>query len=48
MSRMSDLWITISEMLEEGMEPLQVANLLGVPIQWVLDVEASMKTETYG
>lgn len=42
MSRMSDILIEISEMLEKGVEPEQICNVLHVPIDWVAYVEKEM------
>lgn len=35
---MSDLAIEIAELLDEGLEPGQVAYRLGIPLDWVLGV----------
>lgn len=42
MSRMSDLWINISEMLERGVEPDQVSTMFHVPIEWVIEAQKEM------
>ena len=38
MSRMSELDIEIRSMLDEGLRPFTIANLLKVPLQMVYDV----------
>ena len=38
MSKMSDLYITIIEMLEEGYVATEVAEKLNVPLIWVNDI----------
>lgn len=40
MSRMSELAIQIAEDLENGLDPLEIAERLGVPISWVLGIHA--------
>ena len=39
MSKMSELYIEIEELLMEGMTPSRVADSLGVPLEWVKSVE---------
>lgn len=39
MSRMSDLHIEISDALAAGEYPENIANRLGVPVEWVQTVE---------
>lgn len=38
MSRMSDLWIEIQELLEDGADPLFIAEKLQVPVDWIESV----------
>ena len=38
MSKMSDLGLDISDMLEDGYLPVTIARLLEVPIDWVYEV----------
>jgi hypothetical protein len=40
MSRMSELAIQIAEDLENGLDPLEIAERLGVPVEWVEGVQA--------
>jgi hypothetical protein len=42
MSRMSDLHIEISEMLENGYDAEDTASCLGVPIEWVLAAQKGL------
>ena len=35
MAKMGDLWIEIVELLENGMDPLEIAERLSVPVEWV-------------
>ena len=37
MSKMRDLTVEISDMLEEGYLPVTVARLLDIPINWVYE-----------
>lgn len=39
MSKMSELDITVREMLTEGFSAFEISNLLHVPREWVEDVE---------
>jgi len=38
MSVMSDLHMQICELLDEGLKPISVAGLLGIPLEMVYDV----------
>jgi hypothetical protein len=38
MSKMSDLGLDISDMLEDGYLPVTIARILEVPINWVYEV----------
>ncbi len=39
MSRMSEMDITVREMLAEGFSANEISNIMGVPREWVHDVE---------
>ena len=39
MSKMSELDIQVREMLQEGFSVAEISRLLGVPAEWVQDVE---------
>lgn len=39
MSKMSTVMQQIDSMLAEGKEPLQIATMLNVPLEWVLDAQ---------
>lgn len=41
MSKMSDLWIEIQELLEDGADPLFIAEKLQVPVDWIESVAES-------
>lgn len=41
MSGMSELWIEIQELLEDGQDPLFIAERLQVPFSWVEAVIAA-------
>jgi hypothetical protein len=47
MSRMSDLWIVISENLERGYTVAEVAQMMHVPVEWVAEVKESMEPIKY-
>ena len=38
MSRMAEIDLEIRSMLDEGLRPFTIANLLGVPLQMIYDV----------
>ena len=38
MSVMSDLHMQICELLDEGLKPISIAGLLGIPLEMVYDV----------
>lgn len=42
MARMSELMIDVEEMLRDGFTADEVATKLGVPFQWVKEVEYAM------
>jgi hypothetical protein len=42
MSRMSELHIEISEMLENGYDAEDTASCLGVPLEWVLAAQKGL------
>jgi len=47
MSVMSDLHLQICEMLDEGLKPISIAGLLGIPLEMVYDVvDAEMNNES--
>lgn len=39
MSKMSELMIDVEEMLNDGIEPVTVAKMLDIPLDWVLTVD---------
>lgn len=52
MSRMADIDLEIRSMLDEGLRPFTIANLLGVPLQMIYDVldedtENAVPTDEY-
>ena len=46
MSQMSELSIDIQEMLESGIHPTRIANILGIPLGMVYDTLENMEPET--
>jgi hypothetical protein len=42
MSKMSDLILDIQDLLEQGFSPQTISDRLGVPHQWVLEIQESM------
>jgi hypothetical protein len=47
MGRMSDLQITIQEMLVDGMDAKTIANRLHVPLNWVIACEDALFHDPY-
>ena len=45
MSKMADLDLEIRNMLEEGLRPFTIANLLDIPLQMVYDVLDAQEDE---
>ena len=45
MSKMSDLDIEVQEMINHGMNANHVADVLGIPIEWVIATETAMNGE---
>lgn len=45
MSNMSELWIKIQEMLEDGYSVVSISTRLNVPIEWVCCVESQVASE---
>jgi hypothetical protein len=45
MSKMSDLYMEVELMLEEGEHPSRIARRLGIPLSMVYDVLESMPAE---
>jgi hypothetical protein len=45
MSKMADLDLEIRNMLEEGLRPFTIANLLDIPLQMVYDVLDTQEDE---
>jgi hypothetical protein len=46
MSKMSTLYLDISERLLHDIDPQKIAKSLGVPIDWVFAVEANMQLDS--
>lgn len=46
MSKMAELCIDIELMLEQGYNPVRIAEYLEVPITWVYDTSGLMNVET--
>jgi hypothetical protein len=42
MSKMRDLILDIQELLVDGFSPQTISDRLGVPHQWVLEIEESL------
>lgn len=48
MSKMSEVYIDILDMLEKGDRPIKISTLLDIPVEMVYDVlEAQEQTENY-
>lgn len=48
MSKMSEVYIDILDMLEKGDRPIKIAVLLDIPVEMVYDVlESQEQTENY-
>ena len=45
MSKMSDLYMEVEQMLAEGENPTHIARRLGIPLSMVYDVLESMPAE---
>ena len=45
MSKMSDLYMEVEQMLAEGEHPARIARCLGIPLSTVYDVLESMPEE---
>lgn len=43
MSKMSDMWVSIEELLRTGMVEFMIAERLHVPIEWVYSVAEEMQ-----
>lgn len=39
---MSEVMILVEEMLNNGIEPATVAEVIGIPLEWVLAVDAEI------
>ena len=48
MSKMSDLFIEIEELLSEGFNPLDVAGELDIPLDWVYGVIDARELDATG
>lgn len=47
MSKMSELHLTIVELLEQGSNAGYISNHIGVPLEWVKELEKEVKTVEY-
>jgi len=47
MGRMSELQMTIDEMLIDGMTPQAISTRLNVPLQWVIACEDALFNDPY-
>lgn len=48
MSRMADLQLEILELFDEGLKPISIAGVLGIPLEMVYDaLEAEIDSESY-
>ena len=45
MSKMSDLYMEVEQMLQEGEHPARIARRLGIPLSMVYDVLESMPAD---
>jgi len=45
MSKMSELFMDIQELLDKDLHPIMIANRLGIPVTMVYDVIESMSNE---
>lgn len=43
MSKMSDIHTEICELLADGLDPIEVAGILNVPVSWVLEVTGPLE-----
>lgn len=45
MSKIKDMLIDIQDLLEQGMEPNDIARILQVPVNWVYEAQSIMEDD---
>ncbi len=47
MGKIKNIFIEIDQMLADGLDPKEIAKMLGVPLQWVTEQEMDMDWTDY-
>lgn len=45
MSKMSNLWTTIEELVAQGVDAQSIADKLNIPVEWVYVIEDQLDAE---